>query len=152
MILSPSIGQAQILLKVCEDFSTNWKIDFNASKSVALTMQKNKIKDLPCFKLNNLVIPDAQNIEYLGLPIGDSKYVSEYLEEKWKKVEKSFYSFYGLDFKPKMSSPDLVAFLYKQFCQSIFRYHLDIVIIGEKKLGEFDIRQNFLLKKSFWDK
>ncbi|RNA30871.1 RNA-directed DNA polymerase from mobile element jockey-like [Brachionus plicatilis] len=35
------------------------------------------------------------------------------------------------------------------FCQSIFRYHLDLVFIGEKKLNELDIRQNLLIKRAF---
>ncbi|RNA42677.1 hypothetical protein BpHYR1_013425 [Brachionus plicatilis] len=75
-------------------------------------------------------------------------FVNDFVEEKWKKVEKSFYSLYGLGCKPKMTSPDLVGFLYKQFCQSIFRYHLDTVWIGADKLSEFETRQNLLLKRA----
>ncbi|CAF0795404.1 unnamed protein product [Brachionus calyciflorus] len=42
LILSPSEGHCQILLKICEDFSKNWKIDFNTNKSAALTLHKAK--------------------------------------------------------------------------------------------------------------
>ncbi|RMZ99984.1 hypothetical protein BpHYR1_002046, partial [Brachionus plicatilis] len=107
-----------------------------------------KIKDKPDLKLNDLSISQSESTEYLGLPIGDGKFVNDFVEEKWKKVEKSFYSLYGLGYKPKMTSPDLLGFLYKQFCQSIFRYHLDTVWIGADKLSEFETRQNLLLKRA----
>ena len=86
VIISPSVGHMEILLKVCEEFSACWKIEFNANKSVALTVQKKKANDLPCFKLNNLEIPHSLNVEYLGLPIGDNDFISQYLEEKWQKI------------------------------------------------------------------
>ena len=149
LILSPSEGHCKILLKLFEDFSKNWKIDFNTNKSAALTLHKAKNNSLPNFILNNANIPNVQNVEYLGLPIGNSEFVAEFLEQKWKKVEKSFYSLYGLGCKSKMSSPEVIGFLYKQFCQSTFRYYLDLLFIGEKKISEIDIRQNLLLKRAF---
>jgi hypothetical protein len=149
VLLAPSSGHCQKLLETCSKYAKLWKIDFNPSKSVALTFQKGKNTDVPNFSLNCLQIPNVQNFEYLGLPIGDNEFISNYIEEKWKKVERSFYSLYGLGCKPKMASLDLIGFLYKQFCQSIFRYHLDVVFIGEKKLNEYDIRQNLLLKRAF---
>jgi len=110
MIMSPSIGQCHKILEVCESYSKIWKIDFNANKSVALIIQKKITKDCPSFKLNKAEIPIVNNTIYLGLPFGDNKFISEYFEEKWKKVEKSFYFLYGLGCKAKMSSPDLIAF------------------------------------------
>ncbi|RNA02401.1 hypothetical protein BpHYR1_045385 [Brachionus plicatilis] len=101
------------------------------------------------FTLNGYEIPQTENVEYLDLPIGNSEFVWNFVEEKWKKVEKSFYSLYGLGCKPKAAPPGLVGFLYKQYCQSIFRYHLDLVFVGETKLGELDIRQNLLIKRMF---
>ncbi len=41
------------------------------------------------------------------------------------KVERAFYSLYGIGCKPHALNPKTIAFLYKQFCQSIFRYGLD---------------------------
>ncbi|RNA19601.1 hypothetical protein BpHYR1_031277 [Brachionus plicatilis] len=45
--------------------------------------------DLAYFTLNSIVIPQVQNLIYLGLPIGESEFVSNFIEEKWKKVEKN---------------------------------------------------------------
>ena len=69
------------------------------------------------------------------------------MENKMKKVEKSFYSLNSVGCKPKLMNPETIAFLYKQFSQSIFRYHLDNIFINEKSLKEFDIRQNILIKR-----
>ena len=45
-------------------------------------------------------------------------------------------------------NPDLIGFLFKQFAQSIFRYPLDNLYIGESKLDELDVRQNLLIKRA----
>ena len=92
-------------------------------------------------------IPNVQGFEYLGLPIGSNNFITEFVEEKWKKVEKSMYSLYGLGCKPSVMNPNLVGFLYKQYCQSIFRHILDNIYIPSSLLKEFDIRQNILIKR-----
>ena len=73
--------------------------------------------------------------------------VSDFVDEKMKKVERSFYSLNVLGCRPKMMRPETVSFLFKQFSQSIFRYHLDNIFISDKQLSEFDIRQNILVKR-----
>jgi hypothetical protein len=148
VLLSPSAGHCQKLLDKCAAYSTRWKIEFNPKKSAVLVLQKNKIVDKPKFVLNGFEIPHVQNVEYLGMPIGDYDYVMKYLEDKWKKVEKNFYSLYGLGCKLKSAAPELVGYLYKQFCQSAFRYHLDLLYISESKIKEFEIRQNLMLKRA----
>ncbi|RMZ99599.1 hypothetical protein BpHYR1_024759 [Brachionus plicatilis] len=55
--------------------------------------------------------------------------------------------FLNVGCKPKLMKPETIAFLCKQFSQSIFRYHLDNIFINEKSLKEFDIRQNILIKR-----
>lgn len=65
-----------------------------------------------------------------------------------RSVEKSMFSLYPLGCKPKLMKPSTTVFLYKQFCQSIFRYHLDVVLINVSKLKELDTRQNILIKRT----
>ncbi|RNA19720.1 hypothetical protein BpHYR1_040276 [Brachionus plicatilis] len=62
-------------------------------------------------------------------------------------VEKSFYSLNSIGCKPKLMKPETIAFLSKQFSQSIFRYHLDNIFINEKSLKEFDIRETLRLPR-----
>ncbi|CAF0919170.1 unnamed protein product [Brachionus calyciflorus] len=67
-------------------------------------------------------IPNVQGFEYLGLPIGSNIFITEFIEEKWKKVEKSMYSLYGLGCKPSVMNPNLVGF----YTNSIVSQFLDI--------------------------
>ncbi|CAF0806246.1 unnamed protein product [Brachionus calyciflorus] len=92
-------------------------------------------------------IANVQGFEYLGLPIGNNRFIMELIEEKWKKVERSMYSLYGLGCKPSVMNPNLVGFLYKQYCQSIFRHILDNIYIPSSILEELDTRQNIHIKR-----
>ncbi|RNA18763.1 hypothetical protein BpHYR1_049643 [Brachionus plicatilis] len=89
IILSPSEKQATVLLKICEKYAVRWKIDFNASKSAAISFCKRNIS---------------------SLPIGDQYSVNDYVEEKMKKVERSLYSLRSIGCRPKMMKPETVAF------------------------------------------
>ncbi|RNA21177.1 hypothetical protein BpHYR1_011254 [Brachionus plicatilis] len=71
----------------------------------------------------------------------------KYQKKKWRKNEKSFYSLYGLGCKPMVSNPYLIGFLFKQFCQSIFRHVLDNILIPNSMLSELDTRHSLLPKK-----
>ena len=146
VLLSPSEKHAEMLLKTCEQYATYWKFEFNASKSATISFCKKNSNFVPNFKMNGVQIPRVSGFIYLGLPIGDQSTINDFIENKMKKVERSFYSLNGLGCRPKMMKPETVSFLYKQFAQSIFRYHLDNIYISEKRLNEFDIRQNILIK------
>ena len=147
VIISPSFGQAVKLLEKCFDYSKEWKIDFNPKKSVCLSLSSSgKILNTNII-IRGTNIPNVQGFEYLGLPLGTHNYIREFIEEKWKKVEKSMYSLYGLGCKPSVMNPNLVGFLYKQYCQSIFRHVLDNISIPNSILKEFDTRQNILIKR-----
>jgi hypothetical protein len=65
-----------------------------------------------------------------------------------KKVERSFYSLNGLGCKPRHLSPHSIAFVYKQYCQSIFRYGLECLYLTDKKINEYNTRQNNMLKQA----
>ena len=43
-------------------------------------------------------------------------------------------------------SPKSMALIYKQYCQAIFKFGMECIYIDEKTLGEFNVRQNILLK------
>ena len=85
--------------------------------------------------------------EYLGLLLRRREFVAKFIEEKWKKVERSFYSLYGLGCKPMVSNPKLISFLFKQYCQSSFRHILDNIFITNSLLNELQTRQNLLIKR-----
>ncbi|RNA24817.1 hypothetical protein BpHYR1_038473 [Brachionus plicatilis] len=45
-----------------------------------------------------------------------------------------------------VSNPYLIGFLFKQFCQSIFRHELDNILIPNSMLSELDTRQKQLMR------
>ena len=64
----------------------------------------------------NAPIPKSNAFVYLGLPIGNGKYIENYFAEKMKKCEKAL-RFLGC--KRNALDPKSIAFIYKQFCQFI---------------------------------
>ena len=67
IIMSPTAGHAQVLLKLCEEHAREWKMDFNAKKSVSLTFGKGSCNSR--FLLNGTNLPKVDEIMYLGLPL-----------------------------------------------------------------------------------
>jgi hypothetical protein len=50
------------------------------------------------------------------------------------KSVKAFYSLRGLGCKISVLNPRVMAFIYKQFCQSILRYGLEIINLSNSRL------------------
>jgi hypothetical protein len=145
IIMSPTEAHAQILLQLSEKYAEEWKMDFNPKKSVSLTF--GKYTSETDFKLKGTMLPKVEQISYLGLPLSVNQSY-DFFDDKMKKVEKSFYSLYGLGCKPRHLSPFSVAFIYKQYCQSIIRYGMECLHLPASKLNEYNMRQNILLKQA----
>ena len=144
-LLSPSKGQMEALLENCHRFACDWKLAFNPKKSVCYTSNIScHVK--PKFFLGNLEIPSVEGFVYLGLPVGNRNYVLEYFNEKMKKVEKSFFSLRGLGWKPASLHPKSIAFLFKQFCQSIAKFGLENIYLSSTDLKSLNTRQSMLVK------
>ncbi|CAF1085384.1 unnamed protein product, partial [Brachionus calyciflorus] len=144
IVLSPITSDAQFILDIINCYSREWMIEFNSTKSAYMSFSKDKFFQKYNFKLGEVTITKKEGIIYLG----DHNFVNNYLNEKMRNVEKTMFSLYPLGCKPKHMKPSTIVYLYKQFCQSIFRYHLDIVLINMTKLKELDTRQNILIKRS----
>jgi hypothetical protein len=79
-------------------------------------------------------IPSVYGFIYLGIPIGNNAFIDSYIEEGFKKMQRSVYSLNSLGFKPKLVSPETVAFVFKQYFQSTLRYCHDNLKIPCKKI------------------
>ena len=89
------------------------------------------------------------NLIHLGLPIGNQKHIEEFFCEKFKKVEKSFYSLSSVGCNSKGLNYFIVSNIYKKFCQSIFYYGLETNYIRKDCLKKLDLRQSILIKNIF---
>lgn len=121
-------------------------MEFNPIKSYFMCFGHNILDNN--IQMNGVKIPFKKESLYLGFPIGEKKFIQEFFENKFKKVEKSFYSLYTLGCRPYGLNPKTIAFIYKQYCQSIFKYGLEFGHLTKKALEDFNIRQNILIKRS----
>ena len=83
---------------------------------------------------------------YLGLPIGDSQTVAKWLEDKFRKVERAFFAIRKIGLHAGLIHPLALGYIYRQYCQSIFLYGLELLPISKGTLHSFDSRQCLLLK------
>jgi hypothetical protein len=146
ILLSPIAKHLEILLGICEKFAEKWKLEFNAKKSVYMNLGDNF--ENFSFEIKGKKLPVVEEITYLGLVINKKKDYTEFFDAKFRKVEKSFYSLYGLGCRPKHLHPKSTAFVYKQYCQSTFTYGLECLYLSAQKINEYNIRQNIMLKQS----
>ena len=119
-------------------------MEFNQKKSAYLSFEPFKKTKINRIKMNNTEIPKTGNIIYLGLPIGDDNFKEDFIKKNFKKCERAFYSLYGLGCKSYALNPRMIACLFKQFCQSIFKFGLENLYLSKQTLKNLNIRQNIL--------
>ena len=75
--------------------------------------------------------------------------MEDFFCEKFRKVERSFYSLYSLGCNNNGFNFHIIANIYKKFCQSIFYYGHETNFIRKQCLNKLRVRQNTLLKNIF---
>jgi hypothetical protein len=148
ILLASQTTDMQSLITICEEYAQQWKIEFNPKKSVSVTFNNKGETEEQKFKMASAIIPSVSGFIDLGLPIGNNKFIDEYIEEKFKKLQRSVFTLYSIGFKPKLVCPQTMAFVYKQYCQPTIRYCLENIKIPHKKLSELDVRQNTVIKNA----
>ena len=143
-LLSTVKSHMDKLLAACFDYADRWKVKFNASKSTSFSLFDSLNNT---FEVKGTVIPAVNDgFVFLGLPIGTLKYTAEYLTAKFAKAERAFYSLRGIGCVRRMLPPKTMAFIYRQYCQSICRYGLESIYVDKKTLETINVRQSNLLK------
>ncbi len=103
LLLGCTTKQLESLLDSCQKYAKQWKMEFNPKKSVY--MEIGKFKNNNTIKMAGIIIPEVNEFIYLGLPIGDKTAKNCFLEKKMGKVERAFYSLYGIGCKPHALNP-----------------------------------------------
>ena len=145
ILLSPLKSHLKTLLRVCEEYAADWGIKFNPLKSTIYCTNKQILSEGD-FLLCGGRLRNVENFQYLGLPIGDRTFVEEYMEEKFRSVEKAFFSIRQIGLHKDSINPFCLGFIYKQFCQSIFVYGLELIYLNKRLLGHFQSRQGVIIK------
>ena len=82
---------------------------------------------------------------HLGLPIGNLKHVENFFSDKFRKVERSFYSLNSLGVNSTGLNYFIISNIYKKFSQSSFYYGLETNYLRIECLNKINVRQNVLL-------
>lgn len=146
VLISPLKSHMETLLDICSDYADKWKMEFNPKKSVAYRVYDDGCQSL--FKIADGQIKFTSSFIYLGLPIGNKECIEEFIINKFRKVERSWYMLRKSGCYGEYMNPTLVSFLYKQYCQSIFNYGLENLSVSKVILKELDTRQSILLKNN----
>jgi hypothetical protein len=145
LLISPVDFQLQKLLDVCTEYSEKWRIKFNTSKSNIITFGEPLFEN--SFKLNNKILNETENIEYLGTKINNKFEFDTLSQEKFLKVQKSIFSLSYLGLTPKGVNPALKAFIYKTYCLSQFTYGLETTTLKTETRDFLNISQNNLIRQ-----
>ncbi|RNA24308.1 hypothetical protein BpHYR1_014381 [Brachionus plicatilis] len=131
-VLNKVLTEKKVKTTVRNSYAKIWKMGFYPKKSIIetnITVEGNGL-------------PSVNGFEYLGLPVGNNKFVMDFIKEKWKKVERSFYSLLGHGVKPSVSNPSLIV-----HPSSTVSLSLDMCWITYISLVEFDSRQSMIIKR-----
>ena len=112
VLLSPSLTEMCELLTICDRFTAEWEVEFNGAKSISCEFCPIKFGGIDFFTSGS-VKPLVDSFTHLGFPFSSLENVQSFYEEKMRKVEKSFFSLYGLGCKRGHLSAYTIAFMYK---------------------------------------
>jgi hypothetical protein len=149
-LLATNSGHLGRLLKTCEEYSIMWKLRFNALKSTYTVLRhpNDQSKRIAKVELYGKQLPHVESFVYLGLPVGDHKNVEKFVEEKFRKTCRAYYSLSGIGCRVNGLEPYTNAFVYRTYCQPIVCYGLEMLHIRKSKLKDYDSTQATLIKNS----
>ena len=147
ILLSPLESDLMELLLICERYAFRWKIRFNPSKSTIFCTDGNKLRQ-STFRIGGGILERVDGFVYLGLPIGGAKFVADFFMKKFGAVERAFFSIRRIGLHSGLIHPECLGFIYRQFCQSIYTYGLEVITLSKSLLKNINTRQGILLKLS----
>ena len=98
------------------------------------------------FFLSNIKLNVVQSLDYLGFVLNTNLDFNPFAIDKFKKVQKSFFSASFLLNKMSLITSSLKSFIFKTFCLSQFTYGLENITLDSKTLN---INQNNLIRQMF---
>lgn len=116
-----------------------------AAKSTIYCTDRRKLQETN-FQINEGELMKVDNFIYLGLPIGDSKFVTSTFEKKFSATERAYFALRRFGLHKKWLHLTCLCFMYRKYCQSISLYGLELVTLSKASLQRINTCQNTLLK------
>jgi len=146
ILISPNDLHLQTLLDSCSVYGSRWLIKFNPKKSNILSFGSSMF-DKRYFSLNNSILNEVNEIEYLGFIINSKLDSNEIACKKFRNIQKSIFSLSFLGLKPNSINPKLQAFIYKTYCLSTFTYGLENMTLNAMSKDFLNVSQNKCLRQ-----
>ena len=74
--------------------------------------------------------------------------MADFSAKKFGAVERAFFSIRRIGLHSGLIHPECLGFIYRQFCQSIYTYGLEVITLSKSLLKNINTRQGILLKLS----
>ena len=147
ILVSSSLSNIQILLDLCQNYFEIWNIKFNANKSIAINAGLKLYEDdkIDLF-INSNKINVVESSKYLGLIINKNNDGNEPTLDKYRCVEKSFFSLNSFGIKPPGINPFMKAFIYNSYCLPKCTYGMGIFNLSKKTIKTINVAQNNLFR------
>ena len=116
LILSPSIKGMKTLLDICEQFSEQYDILFNASKSKLIVFGESNL--IPRVELQGQLIPVVDKENHLGYPIGNRPRMNECII--YDAINDLFLKLNAILCQFPRANPDIQYYLFKVYCTSLY--------------------------------
>jgi len=120
ILLAPSTSSMDKLIQICEEFSLDFSITFNATKSKHIVFSKDKTHTHVTFCMQGKVIPTVEHDKHLGNIIGPNVLklaIEDKVHELYKNTNLLMAQFSKSDIDVKYN-------LFKSYCMSVYGSHL----------------------------
>jgi hypothetical protein len=144
-ILGKELHEIQQLLNICENYGSDWGINFSGSKSKFIVFGTQRLND-SILILKNLKLELAETIKFLGIFFNYKLDFSKFILEKFQSVRNSFFSLNSCGLRPHGINPHLQSYFYKTFCLSKLVYGLEFMNLNSCTIKNLDQQQNSLIK------
>ena len=145
-IVSPSLRGLKTLLRICEDYCSEWDICLNAKKSKSLYFGK-RIEVIHSIELNGKAVDWVDQWVYLGVTLKSAKTFDCSIKERLKKFFRCANAIFRIDGK---SNDTVMLRLVESHCVPLLTYAIEVVfVVNRDERRQLRVAYNSLFRRIF---
>jgi len=147
VLLSTSVCDLQSMLKICDQYASDYDLNFNATKSVAMRIGPRYRINCPTLMLTGKPLQSVNEFKYLGVNIKSGKKFDVNFDILKSKFYRTFNAIYS---KSKASNSELISLqLLQSYCMPIILYSVEALHISNATMKSMDNVVNNAIGKIF---